>query len=71
MNKMHYILRLSYPFYYHDVANAVRARGISLPDSASWVLSGNLDRICNNKFKAALRSLRRLGVKIYHAIIGK
>lgn len=71
MNKMHYILRLSYPFYYHDVANAVRARGISLPDSASWVLSGNLDRICNNKFKAALRSLRRLGGKIYHAIIGK
>lgn len=71
MNKMHYILLLSFPFYYHDVANAVKARGIKLPNSARWVLSDKLDKICNNRFKFALRSLRKFGGKIYHAIIGK
>lgn len=71
MWRMKHFFRLTYPFYYHDIAEAVRARGIELPPSARWVLSGNIDLICDNKFKRGWERFHRLGSDIYHKLLGR
>lgn len=71
MWRMKHFFRLTYPFYYHDIAEAVRARGIELPPSARWVLSDNIDLICDNKFKRGWERFHRLGSDIYHKLLGR
>lgn len=71
MWRMRHIFRLTYPFYYHDIAEAVRERGIELPPSARWVLSDDIDRICDNKFKRGWERFHKFGANIYHSIRGR
>lgn len=68
MWRMRYVFRLTYPFYYHDIAEAVRSRGITLPSSARWILSDDIDRICDNKFKRSWGRFHKFGANLYHSI---
>lgn len=71
MWRMKNFFLLTYPFYYHDIAYAVRSRNIKLPKSANWVLSGNLDAICDNGFKRAWKRFHNFGASLYHELIGR
>lgn len=68
MRKLHYIELIHYPFYYHEIAASARENGASLPESARWVLSENLERICDNPRKRLIelfkKAIRKIGTVV-------
>ena len=68
MWRMRYVFRLTKPFYYHDIANAARGNGVTLPRSVNWLYSDDLDAICDNGFKRGWEKFHRSGANLYHGI---
>lgn len=71
MWRMKHVFRLTYPMFYYEVAAAVRERNIKLPKSAEWVLSDNLDEVCDNDFKRAWERFHNFGAGLYYKLIGR
>lgn len=57
MRKLHYYLIIHYPQFYRDIARAAKDNGVTLPRSARWVLSPNVERICLNGRKRVLNRI--------------
>lgn len=57
MRKLHYYLIIHYPQFYRDIARAAKENGVTLPRSAHWVLSPNVERICSNTRKRVLNRM--------------
>ena len=63
---MRHVFRLVYPEFYYDIAAAVKERGITLPRSARWVLSDDLDSVCDNGFKRGWGRFHDFCAGFYH-----
>ena len=68
MWRMRNVFRMTKPFYYHDIADAARGNGVTLPRSANWLYSDDLDAICDNGFKRGWEKFHRIGANLYHGI---
>lgn len=68
--RMRFFFKLIYPMYYFIREDALKHKS-SVPKCLRWILSDDLEHICDNGFKRGWDRFHKFGASLYHKMVGE